>query len=100
MFGQQQLKFRMEELENKFSLGQKELKELILRTTAYMSGRLSVSERMKMEIDWLNENERHELLIKINVKNGISKGHTRSDDGVKISIMITKVIQIMQSVLY
>jgi hypothetical protein len=52
MFGQQQVKIRMENLENKLSLGQNELKELILQTTAYMSGRLSVSERLKMEFAW------------------------------------------------
>jgi hypothetical protein len=83
IIGQQQLKVRIEDLEkikDFFSLGQNELKELIIQTTAYMAGRLSVSERMKMEIEWLNESERQELLNKINEKNFFSKSKTWSDD--------------------
>jgi hypothetical protein len=83
IIGQQQLKVRIEDLEkikDFFSLGQNELKELIIQTTAYMAGRLSVSERMKMEIEWLNESERQELLNKINEKIFFSKSKTWSDD--------------------
>ena len=61
-------------------MGQNELKELIIQTTAYMSGRLSVSERMMMEINWLNESERQELLNKINEKNLIRKDNRWSED--------------------
>lgn len=83
IIGQQQLKVRIEDLEkikDFFSLGQNELKELIIQTAAYMSGKLSVSERMKLEIDWLNESEWQELLNKINEKNFKSKRNTWSDD--------------------
>jgi hypothetical protein len=45
-----------------------------------MSGKLSVSERIKLEIEWLNESERQELLNKINEKNLIRKRNTWSDD--------------------
>lgn len=82
-FAQQQLKVRIEDLERIkefFSLGQNELKELIIQTTAYMSGKLSVSERMKLEIEWLNESERQELLNNINEKIFIRKRNTWSDD--------------------
>jgi hypothetical protein len=81
--GQHQLKVRIENLEKIkefFSLGQNELKELIIQTTAYMSGRLSGSERMMMEIEWLNASERQEILNKINEKNFISTRNTWSDD--------------------
>jgi hypothetical protein len=80
---QQQLKVRIDDLEkikDYFSLGQNELKELIIQTTAYMSGKLSVSDRMKMEIEWLNESERQELLNIINEKIFINKQKTWSDD--------------------
>jgi hypothetical protein len=45
-----------------------------------MSGKLSVSDRMKMEIEWLNESERQELLNIINEKIFINKQKTWSDD--------------------
>lgn len=80
---QQQLKVRIENLESIkeiFSLGQNEVKELIIKTTAYMSGRLSVSERLMMEIEWLNESERQELQNKINEKNILRRGNTWSED--------------------
>jgi hypothetical protein len=83
IIGQQQLKVRIENLEKIkefFSLGQNELKELMIKTTAYMSGRLSVSERMMLEIEWLNASERQELQNKINEKNIIRKGNTWTDD--------------------
>jgi hypothetical protein len=41
-----------------------------------MSGRLSVSERMMMEIEWLNASARQELMNKINEKNLIRNGNT------------------------
>jgi hypothetical protein len=78
-FGQLQLKVRIEDLEKIkefFSLGQNELKELIIQSTAYMSGKLSVSDRMKMEIERLNESERQELQNKINEKIFINKRKT------------------------
>jgi hypothetical protein len=81
--GQHQLRVRIENLEKIkefFSLGQNELRDLIIQTTEYLSGRLSSSERMMMEIEWLNESERQELLNKINEKNFISKRNTWSDD--------------------
>jgi hypothetical protein len=81
--GQQQLKVRIENLDKVkdcSTIGQNDLKELIIKTTAYMSGKLSVSERMKLEIEWLNESERQELLNKINEKNFISKHKTWPDD--------------------
>ncbi|NWQ42513.1 hypothetical protein MLOOGBEN_17565 [Bacillus sp. EB106-08-02-XG196] len=81
--GQRQLKVRIENLENIkdfFSLGKNELKELMIRTTAYMSGKLSVSERMKLEIEWLNTSERQELLNNINEKNIVRSGNTWSED--------------------
>lgn len=80
---QQQLKVRIENLESIkeiFSLGQNEVKDLIIKTTAYMSGRMSVSERLMMEIDWLNESERQELQNKINEKNILRRGNTWSED--------------------
>jgi hypothetical protein len=83
IIGQQQLKVRIENVEkikDFFSCGQNELKELIIKSTAYMSGKLSVSERMKLEIEWLSESERQELLKKINEKNFMSKHKTWSDD--------------------
>jgi hypothetical protein len=83
IIGQQQLKFKIENLEkikDPTILGQNELKELIIKTTAYLSGKLSVSERMKLEIEWLNESERQELLNNINDKNFRSKRNTWSDD--------------------
>jgi hypothetical protein len=83
MLGQQQLKVRIEYLEkikDFFSLGQNEIKELIKQSTAYMSGRLSGSERMMMEIDWFNESERQEVLNKINEKIFIEKGNSWSDN--------------------
>ena len=82
MIAQQQLKVRIDDLEkikDYFSLGKNELKELIIQTTAYMSGKLSVSDRMKMEIEWLNESERQELLNIINEKIFINKQKTWSD---------------------
>jgi hypothetical protein len=83
IIGQQQLKFKIENLEkikDPTILGQNELKELIIKTTAYMSGRLSVSERMMLEIEWLNASERQEIQNKINEKNIIRKGNTWTDD--------------------
>jgi hypothetical protein len=83
IIGQQQLKVRIENLEKIkefFSLGQNDLKELIIKTTAYMSGRLSVSERLMMEIEWLNASERQELQNKINEKNILRSGNTWSED--------------------
>jgi hypothetical protein len=83
MIGQQQLRVRIENLErikDFFSLEQNEIKELIKQSTAYMSGRLSGSERMMMEIDWFNDSERQELLNKINEKIFIKKGNTWSDN--------------------
>lgn len=80
---EQQLKVRIENLESIkeiFSLGQNEVKELILKTTAYMSERMSVSERLMMEIEWLNESERQELQNKINEKNILRRGNTWSED--------------------
>ncbi|TDL60854.1 hypothetical protein E2R56_30595 [Rhodococcus qingshengii] len=81
--GQQQLKVRIENLDKVkdcSTIGQNDLKELIIKTTSYMSGKLSVSERMNLEIEWLNESERQELLNKINEKNFISKHKTWPDD--------------------
>lgn len=80
IIGQQNLKVRIDDLEKIFSLGQNELKELIIQTTTYMSGKLSVSERMMLESEWLNESERQELLHKINEKHLISKRNKWSDD--------------------
>jgi hypothetical protein len=83
ILGQQQLKIRIEDLgkiKDFFSLGQNEVKDLIIQTTAYMAGRLSISERMKLEIEWLNESERQELLNNINEKDLISKRKTWPDD--------------------
>jgi hypothetical protein len=83
IIGQQQLKFKIESIEklkDPSILGQNELKELIIKTTAYMSGKLSVSDRMKLEIEWLNESERQELLNSINDKNFRSKHNTWSED--------------------
>jgi hypothetical protein len=83
IIGQQQLKVRIDNLEKIkefFSLGQNEVKELIIQSTAYMSGKLSVSERMMMEIEWLNASERQELMNKINEKNINRNGNTWSDD--------------------
>ena len=83
MIWQQQLRVRIEDLErikDFFSLGQNEIKELIKQTTAYMSGRLSGSERLLMEIDWYNDSERKELLNKINEKMFTRKGNTWSDN--------------------
>ena len=45
-----------------------------------MSGRLSGSERIMMEIDWFNESERQEVLNKINEKIFIEKGNSWSDN--------------------
>ena len=83
MRGQQQLNVRIENLEKIkefFSMGQNEVKELMIQTTAYMSGRLSVSERMMMEIEWLKDSERQELQNKINEKNLIRNGDRWSED--------------------
>jgi hypothetical protein len=63
------------------SLGQNEIKELIKQTTAYMSGRLSASERIIMEIDLLNGSEKQEVLNKINEKVFLRKNNTRWDSG-------------------
>lgn len=45
-----------------------------------MSGKLSVSERMKLEIEWLHESERQELLHTINEKNLVSNGKRWSEN--------------------
>jgi hypothetical protein len=81
--GQQQLKVQIEKLEkikDPSTLGQNDLKELIIKTAAYMSGKLSISERMKLEIEWLNASERQELLNNINEKNLESKPKRWSED--------------------
>ncbi|WP_335485844.1 hypothetical protein [Neobacillus niacini] len=83
MIGQQQLGVRIENFErikDFFSLGQNEIKELIIQSTAYLSGRLSGSERMMVEIEWFNDSERQELLHKINEKMFTKKGNTWSDN--------------------
>ncbi|MEH7255802.1 hypothetical protein V7111_27215, partial [Neobacillus niacini] len=81
--GQQQLGVRIENFErikDFFLMGQNEIKELIKQSTAYMSGRLSGSERMMMEIDWFTDSERQELLNKINEKMFTRKGNRWSDN--------------------
>ncbi|MDQ1002620.1 putative iron-regulated protein [Neobacillus niacini] len=45
-----------------------------------MSGRLSVSERMMMEIEWLNASERQVLINKINEKNLLRNEDKWSND--------------------
>ncbi|MDR7236531.1 hypothetical protein [Neobacillus drentensis] len=82
--GQQQLKIRLENLEkNKdlLFLGQNELKELVKQTTAYMAGRLSISERIILEIELLNEKDRQEVLHNINEKIFLRKNNTCWDNG-------------------
>ncbi|NHC42660.1 hypothetical protein G6549_22310 [Bacillus sp. MM2020_1] len=81
--GQQQLKIRIENLEkNKdlLSLGQNEIKELVKQTTAYMTGRLSISERIILEIELLNEKDRQEVLNSINEKIFLRKNNTCWDN--------------------
>jgi hypothetical protein len=82
--GQHQGKILIENLENikdLLSLGQNEIKDLIKQTTAYMSGSLSASERIIMEIDLLNGSEQQEVLNKINEKVFLRKNNTRWDSG-------------------
>jgi hypothetical protein len=69
--GQHQLKGRLENIENAkdiLSLRQNELKEFMKQTTVYLSGKMSFSERVSMEIDLLNEREQQEVLNRINGK--------------------------------
>jgi hypothetical protein len=77
--GQQQLKIRLDNLEINIDLlvlGQNEIKELLKKISAYMTGRLSISERIMMEIDLLNEKERQDVLNNINEKTFLRKNNT------------------------
>lgn len=58
----------IEEVKNVISLGHNEIRELIKQTTMYMAGKLSLSDRLNMEIDLLNDQEQKGLLNKINEK--------------------------------
>jgi hypothetical protein len=49
-------------------LGHNEIRELIKQTTMYIAGKLSLSDRLTMEIDLLNDQEQQGLLNKINEK--------------------------------
>ena len=69
--GQHQLKIRIENIDkgkDALSLGQNELKDLMKQTTVYLAGKMSFSERVTMEFDFLNERERQEVLNRINGK--------------------------------
>jgi hypothetical protein len=87
MMGQHQSKIRIDQLENVkhlLLLGQNEIKELIKQTTVYMSGKMSFSEKMTLEIDLLNEQERQEVLNKLNAKTILVRNKTWAenwDDG-------------------
>lgn len=81
--GLHQLKNSMDNLEkikDVLSLGQNEIIELIKQTTAYRTGRLSISERIIMEIDLLTESNRQDVLNKINEKVFLRKNNTWCDN--------------------
>jgi hypothetical protein len=78
----QQLKNTMEnseKMKNVFSLGQNENKELIKQTTMYIAGKMSLSERMIMEIDLMNEREQQEVQNKINERIFIRRNNKFAD---------------------
>jgi hypothetical protein len=77
--GQHQLKIRIENLgkgKDALSLGQNELKELMKQTTVYLAGKMSFSERVSIEFDLLNEQERQAVLNRIHGKPFSSKNFT------------------------
>ncbi|MFJ7728449.1 hypothetical protein ACIQXV_20155 [Neobacillus sp. NPDC097160] len=78
----QQLKNGMEnsaKIKDVLSLGQNEIKELMKQTTLYIAGKMSLSERMIMEIDLLNEREQQEVVNKMNEKIFVRKNNVRAD---------------------
>ncbi|WML39615.1 hypothetical protein RCG19_20955 [Neobacillus sp. OS1-2] len=78
----QQLKNGMEnsaKMKDVLSLGQYEIKELMKQTTLYIAGKMSLSERMIMEIDLLNEREQQEVVNKMNEKIFVRKNNVPAD---------------------
>ncbi|MDF2858037.1 MAG: hypothetical protein K0Q87_3888 [Neobacillus sp.] len=68
-----------EKIKDVFSLGQNEIKELIKQTTMYITGKMSLSERMIMEIDLMNEREQQEVQNKINERIFIRRNNRLAD---------------------